>query len=77
MLMMKRLVSVGMLVWFTMEVIHLKIVILGANGGSKAVITPVNFGNGTTLTLTNSADYAVFAFDGAKWWAISHNGTIA
>jgi len=56
---------------------QLKIVILGADGGNNLVITPVNFMNGTTLTLDTAKQYAVFLCDGAEWWALSHNGTIA
>lgn len=56
---------------------QLKVVILDTDGGNDVVITPDNFGNGTTLTLDTASDYAVFAFDGTEWWAISHSGTIA
>ena len=56
---------------------QLKIVILGEDGGSDVVITPYNFGNGTTLTLDTAKQYAVFIFVTDGWWALSHNGTIA
>ena len=56
---------------------QLKIVILGEDGGNDVVITPYNFGNGTTLTLDAAKQYAVFIFVSDGWWALSHNGTIA
>jgi len=56
---------------------QLKIVVLDTDGGNDVVITPAHFGNGATLTLDAASDYAVFAFDGTEWWAISHSGTIA
>jgi len=56
---------------------QLKIAILADYGNHDVVITPANFGNGTTLTLDAAKQYAVFLFDGFEWWALSHNGTIA
>lgn len=56
---------------------QLKIIVMDTDGGNDVVITPASFGNGTTLTLDTASDYAVFAFDGTEWWAISHSGTIA
>jgi len=56
---------------------QLKIIIMDTDGGNDVVITPANFGNGTSLTLDTASDYAVFAFDGTEWWAISYSGTIA
>jgi len=56
---------------------QMKIVVLDTDGGNDVVITPAHFGNGTTLTLDTASDYAVFAFDGTEWWAVSHSGTIA
>jgi len=45
-----------------------------AAGADTGVLTPTNFGNGTTLTFTNVGDSALLQFLGTDWWVISLNG---
>jgi hypothetical protein len=45
-----------------------------AAGGDTGVLTPTNFGNGTTLTFTNVGDSALLQFLGTDWWVVSLNG---
>jgi hypothetical protein len=49
-----------------------------AAGADTGVLTPSNFGNGTTITFTNVGDSCQIQFIGTDWWVISLNGaTIA
>ena len=45
-----------------------------AGGADTGVLTPTNFGNGTTITFTNVGDSVVLQFIGADWWRVSING---
>jgi len=45
-----------------------------AGGADTGVLTPTNFGNGTTLTFTNVGDSVVLQFIGTDWWLVSING---
>tara|TARA_R110000764_G_scaffold155099_1_gene242932 strand:- start:2675 stop:3124 length:450 start_codon:yes stop_codon:yes gene_type:complete len=47
--------------------------IMVADGGD-AVITPANFGNGTTLTLNDVGDSCSLIFTSGNWWVQSNNG---
>ena len=47
--------------------------IMIADGGD-AVITPTNFGNGTTLTLNDVGDSCSLMFTSGNWWILSNNG---
>lgn len=53
---------------------QIKILVMVADGGFDAVVTPVNFGNGTTLTFNDVGDSCMLLFAGSKWWIISNNG---
>jgi len=45
-----------------------------AGGADTGVLTPTNFGNGTTITFTNVGDSVVLQFIGTDWWLVSING---
>jgi hypothetical protein len=45
-----------------------------AGGADTGVLTPTNFGNGTTITFTNVGDSVVLQFIGTDWWRVSING---
>ena len=45
-----------------------------AAGADTGVLTPTNFGNGTTLTFNNVGDSVVLQFIGTDWWVVSING---
>jgi hypothetical protein len=45
-----------------------------AAGADTGVLTPTNFGNGTTLTFNNVGDSAVLQFISTDWWVVSLNG---
>lgn len=49
-----------------------------AAGADTGVLTPSNFGNGTTVTFTAVGDSVQLQFVGTKWWVIASRGvTIA
>jgi len=45
-----------------------------AAGADTGVLTPANFGNGSTITFTNVGDSCQIQFIGTDWWVISLNG---
>lgn len=45
-----------------------------AAGTDTGVLTPANFGNGSTITFTNVGDSCQIQFIGTDWWVISLNG---
>ncbi len=45
-----------------------------AAGADTGVLTPSNFGNGTTITFTNVGDSCLLQFLGTDWWVVSLNG---
>lgn len=45
-----------------------------AAGADTGVLTPTNFGNGSTITFTNVGDSCQIQFIGTDWWVISLNG---
>lgn len=45
-----------------------------AAGADTGILTPVNFGNGTTITFTNVGDSCQIQFIGSEWWVIALNG---
>ena len=47
-----------------------------AGGASPPVLTPANFGNGSTITLSNTGDSCQLQFIGTNWWVISLNGAV-
>lgn len=49
-----------------------------AAGGDSGVLTPTNFGNGTSITFAAVGDSVMLQFLGTDWWVVSINGaTIA
>jgi hypothetical protein len=44
------------------------------DAADTGILTPDNFGNGTTLTFNNVGDSAVLQFIGTDWWVVSLNG---
>lgn len=55
-----------------------KVVILASRASTgNAVITPANFGNGTTITLDAAFESVTLHFDGTNWYAVSGTNTIA
>lgn len=45
-----------------------------AAGADTGVLTPANFGNGTTITFNTVGDSVVLQFIGTDWWVVSING---
>jgi hypothetical protein len=45
-----------------------------AAGGDTGVLTPTNFGNGTTITFNAVGESVQLQFIGTDWWIISNNG---
>ena len=45
-----------------------------AAGGDTGVLTPTNFGNGTTITFNAVGDSVQLQFLGADWWVVALNG---
>jgi hypothetical protein len=45
-----------------------------AAGGDTGVLTPANFGNGTTITFNAVGESVQLQFIGTDWWIISNNG---
>jgi len=46
------------------------------NGTDTGVLTPANFGNGTTVTLTDVSDSITLQFTNSAWYLISSYGNI-
>ena len=47
-----------------------------AAGGDTGVLTPVNLGNGTTITFNAIGESVLLQFLGTDWWIVSNNGAI-
>ena len=47
-----------------------------AAGGDTGVLTPANFGNGTTITFNAIGESVLLQFLGTDWWIVSNNGAI-
>ena len=47
-----------------------------AAGGDTGVLTPANFGNGTTITFNAVGESVLLQFLGTDWWIVSNNGAI-
>ena len=45
-----------------------------AAGGDTGVLTPANFGNGTTITFNAIGHSVLLQFLGTDWWIVSNNG---
>ena len=45
-----------------------------AAGGDTGVLTPTNFGNGTTITFNAIGHSVLLQFLGTDWWIVSNNG---
>ena len=45
-----------------------------AAGADTGVLTPANFGNGTTITFNTVGDSVLLQFLGTDWWVVSLNG---
>jgi hypothetical protein len=45
-----------------------------AAGADTGVLTPSNFGNGTTITFTAVGNSVLLQFLGTDWWIVSNNG---
>lgn len=45
-----------------------------AAGGDTGVLTPANFGNGTTITFNSVGHSVLLQFLGTDWWIVSNNG---
>lgn len=43
-------------------------------GADTGILTPVNFGNGTTITFNNVGDSVTLQFIASNWWVVSLNG---
>lgn len=43
-------------------------------GADTAVLTPTNFGNGTTITFNAVGESVLLQFLGTDWWIVSNNG---
>lgn len=47
-----------------------------AAGADTGVLTPTNFGNGTTITFNAVGESVLLQFLGTDWWIVSNNGAI-
>jgi hypothetical protein len=47
-----------------------------AAGADTGVLTPANFGNGTTITFNAVGESVLLQFLGTDWWIVSNNGAI-
>jgi hypothetical protein len=47
-----------------------------AAGADTGILTPTNFGNGTTITFNNVGDSCQLQFIGTDWWVVSLNGAV-
>lgn len=47
-----------------------------AAGADTGVLTPTNFGNGTTITFNAVGDSCLLQFLGTDWWVVSLNGAV-
>lgn len=45
-------------------------------GADTGVLTPSNFGNGSTITFNNVGDSCLLQFLGTDWWVVSLNGAV-
>lgn len=49
---------------------QVKILVMVADGGGNAVLTPANYGNGTTITFDDVGDSATLVFRTGNWWLV-------
>lgn len=56
---------------------QLKIIKLTLKTTNNAVVTPANFGDGTTLTFDATGEIAVLVWDGADWRVVYTTATVA
>jgi len=47
-----------------------------AAGADTGILTPTNFGNGTTITFNDIGDSCQLQFIGTDWWVVSLNGAV-
>jgi len=47
-----------------------------AAGGDTGILTPANFGNGTTITFNNLGEAVTLQFIGTEWWVVSLYGAV-
>lgn len=47
-----------------------------AAGADTGILTPTNFGNGTTITFNAVGDSCQLQFIGTDWWVVSLNGAV-
>lgn len=47
-----------------------------AAGADTGILTPANFGNGTTITFNTVGDSVLLQFLGTDWWVVSLNGAV-
>ena len=52
-----------------------KKILLVADGGGDAVVTPANLAAGTTITFNDATDYVILIWGGAEWFVIENSGT--
>jgi hypothetical protein len=45
-------------------------------GADTGILTPANFGNGTTITFNNVGDSCQLQFIGTNWWIVSLNDAV-
>jgi len=45
-------------------------------GGDTGILTPANFGNGTTITFNNLGEAVTLQFIGTEWWVVSLYGAV-
>jgi hypothetical protein len=45
-------------------------------GADTGILTPSNFGNGSTITFNNVGDSCLLQFLGTDWWVVSLNGAV-
>lgn len=53
---------------------QLKKILLLADGGGNAVVTPANLAGGTTLTFDNAGEWVLLRWNGSEWRMIDVNG---
>jgi hypothetical protein len=54
---------------------QIKFIILKTDGGGDAVITPANFGQGTTITMADAGDSWLGLFTNGKWYTMAAQGS--
>lgn len=54
---------------------QMKKILLVADGGGNAVITPANLAAGTTITMNDAADYVILQWNGTDWVVLENSGS--